>query len=168
MLLTENLKQVRVLSDKLPGGERILKGNEIGLINRFENLKYFVGIESIVVTAVEIIATEADRLSHIVSHCLANRGKITVVFDSQTQDDEKKNLVLFKLLRIQNIKLLENNAEQIVAEYHGKTILPEITVKPKKYMIADVMWEILVKIAPLRIFAKYTYHFFLKIKERVS
>lgn len=168
MLRTDSPMQVRVLSDKVGSSEySSLANNEIGLIYRLENLKYFVGIESVVITAVEVLAIESDWMSHILSLCLANKAKVDIIFDSQTSEREKQDLVLFKMLRVHNLKLLESNTNGILLEYQGKTILPSNTPKPKKYLIADVMWEFLVKIPIIPRMAKHIYWTFLKIRERI-
>lgn len=164
----ENLKHVRVLSETLgKPTQSSFDRNEIGQIYRIEDLKYFVGVEKVIVTATEILVAEAEWVSHIFSLSLSHRARVEIVYDNQTSDLENRNLVLFKMLRVHNLKLLTSEGEKLVLEYIGKTILPSIVPKPKKYLIADVMWEILVKIAPLRIGAKYTYRFFLKLKERL-
>ncbi|MBL7554347.1 MAG: hypothetical protein JNM24_00895 [Bdellovibrionaceae bacterium] len=168
MLPSESQKQVSVLSDK---DNRIIVAsdkNEMGRVYRIEDLKHFVAIEKLVITATEVLAAEAEWVSHILSLCLAKGAKILVLFDTYTDDSEKKNFVLFKMLRVQNLKLVMSDYDKLVFEYYGNTILPSIVSKPKKYLIADVMWEVLVKIAPLRIAAKYTYRFILKWKERLT
>jgi hypothetical protein len=166
MLESKMTKYVVVGSEEKPRTS-LNEGILLGTVSRLEDLKFFVGLSGIRISSEEIARVEFETVASILSLCLAKGAAIEVTKPSSEMKDQFQ-FAFYKIIRVPGFKFVKEEVEKITGVYQGETVWPKIEKKPKRYILADKVWSLFEKNAPLLKLLKYLYRNVLKLKVRLS
>lgn len=139
-------------------------GTKIGSISSIMELHNFCQINGVIMNGNEIIEIEVEWISQLIKFSLSKGAYLYIKLDSDL-DNVKKILILHKILRINDLKIETFESNYFLLKYTGITFKPKNIEKQIRYEIADFLWDLMIKIEPLRLLMKLIYTKFRKFRE---
>lgn len=127
-------------------------------------LHNFCQINGIMLNGNEILEIEVEWISQLIKYSLSNGAILYIVLDLDL-DETKKLLILHKILRVNDLRIEVFESHYLILRYTGITFKPKNIEKQIRYEIADFLWDLMVKIEPLRLLMKFIYTKFRKFRE---